>query len=147
MMASRTWTVWGSAALVGLSLVLFSGCATTKQPALTEAKIVPARLAPGEGAVICVRVIDPEGVIDVVTATVREYAEIALDLEDNGAEGDQVAGDGVWTVAVEVPGGAPPGQYTWGFEAYDTGGNLIKVTTETGETITLTAEASVEITF
>ena len=141
-MASRTWTVLGVAALV-----LLSGCATTKQPVLTDAKVVPARLAPGEGALICVTVIDPEGVIDVVTATVREIEEISYDLNDRGAEGDETPDDGIWTFAVEVPGGAPPGEYNWDFEAYDANGDLVRITTETGETITLTAEASVEITF
>jgi hypothetical protein len=145
MMASRTCTVLGGAALV--ALVVFSGCATTKQPALTGAKILPARLAPGEGGVISVTVVDPQGIVAVVTATVREYPEISYDLNDAKADGDEVPGDGVWTFAIEVPGGAPPGQYNWYFEAYDTGGNLIKVTTETGETVTLTAEASVEIVF
>ena len=143
----RTCTVLRSVALVGLALALFSGCATTKQPALTEAKVVPARLAPGEGAIICVTVVDPQGIIAVVNATVREYPEISYDLNDSGEEGDEVAGDGLWTFAVEVPGGAPPGEYNWDFEAYDADGNLVKVTTETGETITLTAEASVEIVF
>ena len=130
-----------------VALVVLSGCATTRQPALTDAKVVPARLAPGEGGVITVTVVDPQGIVAVVTSTVREYEEIAYDLNDSGADGDEVAGDGVWTFAVEVPGGAPPGEYNWDFEAYDADGNLIKVTTETGETITLTAEASVEIVF
>jgi hypothetical protein len=144
-MASRTWTVWGAVAVVGL--VLFTGCATTKQPALIDAKIVPARLAPGEGAIISVRVIDPQAIITEVNGTVRGYEEISLDLNDKGENGDVVPGDGVWTVAVEVPGGAPPGKYSWCFEAYDADGNLVKVTTDTGEAITLTAEASVEIVF
>jgi len=142
MMASRTWTV-----LCVLALVVFAGCATTKQPALIDAKIVPARLAPGEGAIICVRVIDPEAIIAEVNGTVRGYEEISLDLNDKGENGDVAPGDGVWTVAVEVPGGAPPGKYNWYFEAYDADGDLVKVTTDAGETVTLTAEASAEIGF
>ena len=147
MMASRTWSVWGTVALVGLALFLLTGCATAKQPVLTEAKVVPARVAPGEEAIICVRVIDPEAIIAEINGTVRGYEEISLDLNDKGKNGDVAQGDGVWTVAVEVPGGAPPGKYNWYFEAYDADGNLVKVTTDAGETITLTTEASVEIVF
>jgi len=146
-MSSRRWTMLGSVAIAGLVLALVGGCATTKQPALIDAKLVPAKVSPGEDTTICVTVIDPQGIVDVVTATVREYPEISFDLNDNGEEGDKVAGDGVWSYAMEVPGEAPPGEYNWDFEAYDADGNLIKVTGEGGEIVPLTAEAGVEVLF
>jgi hypothetical protein len=146
-MSARRGTMLGSVAIAGLILVLVTGCATMKQPALVDAKLVPAKVSPGEETVIQVALVDPQGIVSVVVATVREYPEISFDLNDSGEDGDAVPGDGIWSYAMEIPGEAPPGVYNWDYEAYDADGNLVKVSGEGGEMVPLTAEASVEILF
>jgi hypothetical protein len=137
--------------LCGLAVVVlvfgaFSGCARQRL-SMMDARSDPAKLSPGEDAIICVRVIDTQGVVAAITATVREYPTMVLDLNDNGEEGDAIAGDGVWSFAIEVPGGAPAGVYNWDFEAFDANGDPVKVTTEEDAEEPLDAETSVEIVY
>lgn len=134
-------------ALVVLLLGAVSGCATTGRLAMTDAKVVPAKVAPGDEAVVCVTVIDPKGIVSEVIGTVREYPEFSFPLNDDGEEGDETAEDGIWSLGIEVPAEAPPGVYNWDFEAYDANGNLVKATSETGEEKVLTSETAVEIVF
>jgi len=144
-MISRRATVCG-VALVGLIVALVSGCATTgQQPELVDAKVVPAKASPGDKTLVQVELVDPQGVVSVVVATVREFPQMSLDLKDNGENGDAVAGDGIWSCAMEVPAIAPAGEYTWDFEAYDAAINPVQVTGEGGETVPLTAEAASEV--
>ena len=65
--------------LILLILVLISGCAGQRLEML-DAKVDPAELAPGDESVISVKVIDTKGVVTAVTATVREYPDVTLDL-------------------------------------------------------------------
>ncbi|MHC4500067.1 MAG: hypothetical protein ACYS21_13240 [Planctomycetota bacterium] len=127
-------------------LVVCTGCAQQRL-AMMDARSDPAKLSPGDESIICVRVIDTQGVVAAVTATVREYNPISLDLNDSGEEGDEVAGDGVWSIAFEVPGEADTGQYNWDFEAFDDNSDPVKVTTEKGAEEPLTAEAPVEVLY
>ena len=143
-MISRRVTVCG-VAFVGLIVALVSGCATTEQPALVDAKLVPAKVSPGEKTLVQVKLVDPQGIVSIVVATVREFPQMSFDLNDNGEHGDAVAGDGIWSYAMEVPSVAPAGKYTWDFEAYDAAVNPVKVTGEGGETAPLTAEATGEV--
>ena len=145
-MRLETRTTIGCVVLFGVLVGALSGCATQRL-ALMDAKIVPAKLTPGEDALLCVKVIDPKGVVAAVVATVREYPTITLELNDIADEGDKDAGDGVWSAGKEVPGEAEPGLYNWDFAAYDTGGDPIKVATETGAEKRLAAETSVEIVY
>lgn len=87
--------------------------------ALTEAAITPAQAKPGEMAVVSVKVCDPDHVVDTLEASV---GELGIDLADNGSNGDAVAGDGVWSAAVEVPAGAPDGPCSVKITAYDAHG-------------------------
>jgi hypothetical protein len=114
---------------------------------MTDARIDPAQLSGGDETILSVRVIDTQGVVAEVTATVREAPDIILDLNDSGDEGDKVAGDSVWSIAFDVPGGAPAGEYNWDFEAFDTNSDPVKVTTADGGVEPLTAEAPVEVTY
>jgi hypothetical protein len=113
---------------------------------MIDARSDPAELSPGDELIIHVRVIDTQGVVAAVTATVREYSAISLDLNDSGEEGDEVAGDGVWSFAFDVPYEAS-GEYNWDFEAFDANSDPVKVTTEEGGEEPLTAEASVEVVY
>ncbi len=132
--------------LILMVLVVSAGCAQQRL-VMIDARSEPAKFSPGDETIVSVRVIDTEGVVAEVTATVREYRSISLDLNDSGEEGDKVAGDGVWSLAFEVPGEASAGEYNWDFEAFDANGDPVKVTTEEGSEKPLTAEASVEVVY
>jgi len=127
-------------------LVVCTGCAQQRL-AMIDARSDPAELSPGDELIIHVRVIDTQGVVAAVTATVREYSAISLDLNDSGEEGDKVVGDCVWSLAFDVPGEAGAGQYNWDFEAFDVNGDPVKVTTADGGEEPLTAEASVLVAY
>jgi len=144
MISTGRGTVCG-VALVGLIIALVSGCATTEQPALVDAKLVPPKVSPGEKTLVQVKLVDPQGIVSIVVATVREFPQISFDLNDQGEYGDAVAGDGIWSYTMDVPSVAPSGEYTWDFEAYDAAVNPVKVTGESGETVPLTAEATGEV--
>jgi hypothetical protein len=127
-------------------VVVSTGCAQQRL-AMMDARIDPAKLSGGDETIISARVIDTQGVVAEVTATVREAPDIILVLKDSGEEPDKVAGDGVWSIAFDVPGGAPAGQYNWDFEAFKANGDPVKVTTADGGEGPLTAEASIEVTY
>jgi hypothetical protein len=143
-MKSGKWAILCAVAVA--VLVLGAGCARQRL-AMMDARSDPAKLSPGDEGLICVRVIDTQGVVAAVTATVREYPTMIVDLNDSGEEGDKVAGDGVWSFAVEVPGAALAGVYNWDFDAYDANGNPVKVVTKEGAEESLTAETAVEILY
>ncbi|MHC4132322.1 MAG: choice-of-anchor X domain-containing protein [Planctomycetota bacterium] len=132
--------------LILLMLVLISGCASQRLE-MIDAKIDPPKASPGDESVISVKVIDTKGVVAAVTVTVREYPEVVMDLKDNGQQGDTVAGDGVWSIAFDIPYEAPEGEYNWDFEAFDADGNPVKITTKEGSEKLLTAEAPVELVY
>ena len=133
--------------LILMVLVVSAGCAQQQQLAMMDARSDPAEFSPGDETIVSVRVIDTQGVVAEVTATVREYSDIILVLNDSGEEGDKVAGDGVWSLAFDVPGGAGAGQYNWDFEAFDANGDSVKVATADGGAEPLTAEASVLVAY
>jgi len=114
---------------------------------MLDAKVDPAELAPGDESVISVKVIDTKGVVTAVTATVREYPDVTLDLNDSGEQGDLVAADDVWSIAFDIPYEAPEGQYNWDFEAFDADGNPVKITTKEGSEKPLTSEAPIELVY
>jgi hypothetical protein len=132
--------------LILMVFVVITGCAQQRLE-MIDAMSEPAKFSPGDQTIVSVRVIDTEGVVAEVTATVREYSAISLGLNDSGKEGDEVAADGLWSIAFEVPGEADAGEYNWDFEAFDANGDPVKVTTEEGGDEPLTAEASVEVVY
>ena len=132
--------------LILMVLVVSAGCAQ-QQLAMMDARSDPAEFSPGDETIVSVRVIDTQGVVAAVTATIREASNIILDLNDSGEDGDKVAGDGVWSFTFDVPGGAGAGQYNWDFEAFDDNDDPVMVTTEAGGAEPLTAEASVLVAY
>jgi hypothetical protein len=92
--------------------------AAEPKPALSlqEAAITPAQAKAGEAVVLTVKVCDPDDTVDTLAASVGGKD---VDLNDNGANGDAVAGDGVWSAAMEVPAGATAGAYAVKITAYD----------------------------
>ncbi len=132
--------------LILMVLVVITGCAGQRL-AMVDAMSDPAEFSSGDETIVSVRVIDTQCVVAAVTATVREYTSIILDLNDSGEEGDKIAGDGVWSFAFRIPGEAGAGEYNWDFEAFDDNGDPVKVATADGGAEPLIAEASVEVVY
>ena len=96
-----------------LLVVAAMGCNTLgRQPKLQDAAIVPATLKPGDSAVITVKVVDKERIIDRIVGVVLEDTRMKLPVYDNGVAPDVKAGDGIWSLQVDVPPMALAGQFT-----------------------------------
>ncbi len=143
-MTSGKWCLLCGVALV--VLLVGTGCAGPRL-AMMDARSEPAELSAGDELFLCVRVIDPEGVVAAVTATVREESVVVLPLNDSGEDGDKVAGDGVWSLAFQVPYDASAQEYHWDFEAFHANGDAVKAVTEEGGEEPLTAEAAIEVVY
>jgi len=119
------------AAIVSLALLSAApGCVTqARQPKLLNAMIDPGTLYPGqEKALITVEVQDDRhGIIDRIEWRVDGYPEYVFELRDDGAQGDEAAGDGVWSMLVDVPFNTPKGEFTLHLAAYDSEGRPIMV--------------------
>ncbi len=121
----RIVCILGLALLVALGI----GCnAQSRQPRLTSATITPAQLRPGDTAIITVQVErDRFDIVASVSAVVREDRRMKFALRDDGNPPDAEARDGVWSLLVDVPFMAPPGEFTLEFTGYDAEGNIISV--------------------
>ncbi len=97
------------------------------KPPLSLAKLTvePAEVAPGAAIVISAGITDPDGVVDTVVATVHTQTALTYDLYDNGEKGDLTARDGIWSLAIEVPGGAALGEYRVSATAFDRNGEPV----------------------
>lgn len=125
-----------------------TGCATlTSQPKMSSAQILPADLKPGDTAVITVKLDDKFAVVKRVEGVVKEDRTIKFKFEDNGAMPDDEADDGIWTIQVDVPFNAPPGQFNFEVTAYDETGEVVVVDDKAGEAAPLTTSFSLEIQY
>ncbi len=126
---------------LGVCVVAGVGCnAQSRQPRLVDATITPARLQPGDTAVITVQVErDRFGIVDQVRAVVREDRRMTFDLRDDGHLPDAEPGDGIWSLLVDVPFMAPPGEFTLELTAYDAAGQVISVRGPEGGEMPLSA--------
>jgi len=129
-----------------LIIVVIIGCSQTRL-AMMDAGIDPAKLSPGDELIVRVKIVDTKGVVTLVKATVLEYRELSLELNDSGMNGDELANDGVWSLATAVPYEADPGEYHLEFEAFDVSGTAVKVITKEGSEVPLSAEVSVEVLY
>lgn len=124
------------------------GCATiTSQPKLSSAQILPSDLKPGDTAVITVQVEDKFGVVKRIEGVVKEDRTIKFKFEDNGAMPDDKANDGIWTIQVDVPFNAPPGQFNFEVTAYDENGEIVVVDDKAGEAAPLATSFTLEIQY
>lgn len=121
---------------VALTLVL-AGCNTL--PELQDALISPAHLKPGDTAIITVKVVDKQGIVDRVVGVVLEDTRMKFKMRDDGESPDAKALDGVWTLQVDVPFMAPPGSYTLELTAYNANGEVIMVKTTDANAASLSA--------
>ncbi len=133
------------------TLVLLStlaGCNTMgRQPQIRNAMIDPAELRPGDAAVITVEIADRYGIVDRVEGAVREDPRIKFKLRDDGVPPDEKAGDGIWTLPVDVPFQAPPGEFTLDFTAFRSDGQPVIVLDEERNAIPLTGSFGMVIQY
>lgn len=124
-------------------LLIVAGCAGT-QLTMQNAGFRPEVVSPGDEILIVVNIEDSEGVVVKVVAKLKQDRSYYALLNDNGENGDEVAGDGLWSSHFEVPWNAPAAVYEWIFEAY-TATDAVKIVTEDGSEKPLTDAASVEV--
>lgn len=119
----RIWTFGLALAMTGLL-----GCNTfTSQPRFNEAVVSPPVLAPDSAGIITVDVHDPNKIVARVEGVVQEDDRISLTFRDDGVPPDAAADDDVWTIQVEVPFEAPPGEFTLVITAYREDGMPIMI--------------------
>jgi hypothetical protein len=122
-------------------LVFAAGCATMgkRQPELARAAIAPAQLKPGDTAIVTVQVEqDGHHLVHRIEGVVKDSPAIKFKLRDDGVDPDQKAGDGLWTLQVDVPFQAAPGDFVLELTAYRADGAALAVHRE-GSTGPLTA--------
>lgn len=139
------------------ALLAATGCNTlSRQPRMLEPKIVKPDvlvtdasgdlkpdesgvLKPGESGVITVKVLDRHHIVARVVGYVEEDPRFKFKLSDDGATPDKKAQDGVWTLQVDVPFMAPPGDYTLQLTGYRSNGEPVMVRTKEGDVVPLQA--------
>ncbi len=135
--------------LVIVSLVLpLTGCNTLSgEPEITRATIDPEVLEPGSSAVITLTVKDRHSAIERIEGIVLEDPRISFRLRDDGEPPDEKADDGVWSMQVDVPFQAPPGQFRLEFTAFGPDGLPVSVRDEQGRVIPLQATVPIIIQY
>lgn len=99
--------------------------AGTGAPVISDLGVDPAAGPAGTRYTVTVRVTDPRGPrdIDETLYQVREHVEsIPLPINDRGAGGDAVAGDGIYTAVTRVPPSAAGGTHTFAVFVRDKAG-------------------------
>jgi len=134
------------AATVLVVVGLLAGCNTLgRQPKLRDASMAPALVKPGDTGLITVKLNDKRDVVARIEGVVRGYERRKLELYDDGANEDKKAGDGVWTLQVDVPYEAPAGQFLVELTAYNDKGEPVLVKNEKGNVVPLTDTCEVVI--
>ena len=129
-----------------LAGVVMAGCNTMAgQPRFTAAGIEPAAIPVGSSAVISVTVKDKHLTVDKIEGTVKEDPRLKFRLLDDGNEPDAKAGDGTWSLRVNVPGQVPPGGFTVELTAYNNQGMPVLVRDEAGNVAPMTQTIPVSI--
>lgn len=125
-----------------------SGCVTSsRQPSMKTARISPEHLEPGDTAIITVDVSDRFDIVNRIEGVVREDRTITFKLRDDGVGPDKKAGDGTWTIQVDVPFNAPPGDFEFEVVAYDSDGEVVVVRDENNEAAPLSMSFSLVIEY
>lgn len=123
-----------------------AGCnMMSESPRMRGAVITPTELYPGDSGMIEVEIRDRFNIVDRVVARVVEEPSLALPLRDDGEGGDEKAGDGRWTLKVDVPQEAPSGTFTLEVSAYRKDGQLVEVRDRVRNTEALQRQVQVNI--
>lgn len=133
--------------VVGLNAAV-QGCNTMlRQPAILNADITPSELGPGDTAIISVEIQDGSDIVERVEGVVEEDPSIVFKLKDDGVDPDEEEGDGIWTLKVDVPFNAPPGDFEFTLTAYNSKGQAITILDEAGEVSRLSARFGLVIRY
>lgn len=125
-----------------------AGCATmTSQPKMGAAEILPKDLKPGDSAVVTVTIHDKFQVVKRVEGVVKEDRTIKFQFKDDGVPPDAKARDGIWTIQVDVPFNAPPGQFVFEVSGYDERNEVVVVDDKRRESVPLTSTVSLTIRY
>jgi len=117
---------------------VLAGCNTLSgPPEIRNVSLNPSTLYPGDMAVLTVAVQDRDNVIDRVEGVVQGAPDTVFRLRDDGVHPDQVAGDGIWTMEVDVPLLAPPGEYVLILTAFRRDGEPVPVRDAQGNVVPL----------
>lgn len=100
---------------------------TASYPALVEPKVAPESIKAGEEITLTVNLEDTNRVVDTLSAEVEIPKPFAVDLFDKGDEGDEVAGDNVWTRKLMIPADTPVGSYEIRISAFNADGEPIQI--------------------
>jgi hypothetical protein len=92
---------------------------------IKQASVNPEKAAPGDAATFIVVFTGAKNTVQSVSATVREYPEMTFPLNDSGIDGDEKAGDNLWSYQIEVPWEAPAQPYHFDLRALDKEGNEV----------------------
>ena len=104
-----------------ITMVLILSCAG--QLVVKEIRVEPKVTEPGGEAKVFVVLKGSTDKVSKIIATVREATELYFPLNDEGKEGDEKAGDNIWSYKVVVPWEAESGMYHLDFSVYDKEGN------------------------
>ena len=134
--------------VLALTLILAAGCNTlSKQPQITRASIDPPILKPGDSAIITLAVRDRHQIVDRIEGIVLEDPRLTFRLRDDGEAPDEKAKDGVWSMRVDVPFQAPPGEFRLEFTAFDKNGSPISVRDEHNRVVPLQEVVLIQIQY
>ena len=126
------------ASLTVAGLVAAAGCSSSVK--LIGAKAEPQVLRPGGKGKVIVVLKGAYKKVGLVQATVREYPEYTIRLNDQGRMGDEKAGDGIWSYEFPVPYDAPARKYHLDVTVKDKEGNIIKFGQAEGPATTIVVE-------
>lgn len=121
------------ALLTVASMPLLTGCNSLGGvPEFVQAGITPLALHPGDTALVTIDVKDKNDIIASIVGVIEEEPSRKLKLHDDGEEGDVKAGDDTWSLAVQVPLEAPPGNFNLTFTAYRADGVAVPIRADDG---------------
>lgn len=102
-------------------MILILNCAG--QLGVKEIWVEPKEAEPGGNAKIFVILKGSTDKVSKIIATVREAPDMYFSLNDEGKDGDEKAGDKIWSYEVVVPWEAYAGTFHIDFSVYDKEGN------------------------
>lgn len=100
---------------------------TGSPPVVVDVQAEPDTVASGATFRLIAEVTDPDGLSNVLRVDATGPNQTPFAMEDDGGEGgslsgDDVAGDGLYTVTFQVPAGTPAGTVTFEIQAFDRSG-------------------------
>ncbi len=108
-----------------------------------EITLEPANPHSGEKVKICAKAVDESGEIDTVSANLMGTG-VSIDLRDDGENGDNVGGDGIWTGILSLPEDVK-GSKVVVVSAYDSNGKLLQLKNPDGTLKPVMATVEVNI--